>query len=103
MAVIEWLPLAKVVVAKVATPLPLMATPEARVVAPSLKVMVPEPTFVGVTVAVKVTLAPGAETDCEEETVVDVLVSVPATGAKATPRKTSFVGDVARAGAYPGS
>src|SRR6478672_6922199 len=61
-AVMVWLPTARVVVLKAAWPAPSTVTPEARVVAPSVKVTVPTGTPAPeVTVAVNVTDCPNAE------------------------------------------
>ena len=72
-AVMEWVPAASVVVLKVADPLALKVS-TAMVAVPSLKETLPVGVgpVAGVTLAVKVTLAPAAAGLSEEDTVVEV-------------------------------
>jgi hypothetical protein len=75
-AVIEWVPAASDEVENVALPVVVLtATPEARVVVPSLKAIVPRGTpFVEVTVAVKVTDAPEFDGFAEDATEFEVAI-----------------------------
>jgi hypothetical protein len=75
-AVIVWLPTARVVVEKVATPL-LFSVPVPSIALPSEKLTVPDtPPLVVVTVAVKVTVVPNVAGEPEVATAVTVAAGV---------------------------